>query len=565
VLPATEVQLTNLSRFDISGSGLGISSDGSTLAIGGDGTYDMYFNLMTVDTGLMFTDPMHAVVESKVIENGAATQGLTVAAVDLTPPNSAPTVNGEQGSIINDKDTEITISGTNFMDGALVRVSKLPALVASVDNGGSLRVTVPANVPSDPAADIVVTNPELNGGLDQQYQSGALQGGFGIGLNPAFQPQEQFAFLNGKNYSTVSLFDLKQRQLRTLTAAPYAPLNGIAFSSDGAELFGAVSIILTAWDTENGQQRGSQLALGGNSGSRLPILSENSPLTGKPVIYVAVATYSRPYNIVLKIVDAERNSPNFNTVIGQISTGQNFGSQRSLSSEVATPDGRYVYVPYYYYDTNNTQSHLAIFDVVNNTATVVDLDKWGTYGTNQFQSTITPDGKYLVLRGSRFSYPYDPQLAVLDIATNPKHPKLVGAVSTPRAWRNGIYPPDLFSYRIVGGHLFALSHFSNSLMVFNFNPGNNDYRPYRLYKLPGNSNYQSTLMAVSPDGAFLYVASNADNMVSVLDTNSLVRNQDPLITTIASTDTTVVIAASPVPPPPVNVRSRPPAHAVARH
>ena len=55
--------------------------------------------------------------------------------------------------------------------------------------------------------------------------------------------------------------------------------------------------------------------------------------------------------------------------------------------------------------------------------------------------------------------------------------------------------------------------------------------------------------ALSPDGSYLYVGSDASNMVMVLDPQKLIQNQDALITTIAATDVTREIVVSPVPPP----------------
>ncbi len=158
MLTATEVQMGNFGRTEVYGSGLAISSDGSKLAIGGDNTQAPYYNLMAVDTGLMFSDPMHAIVASLLVADGSATGGVNISNVSVIPPNTAPSVTGEQGNIVNDKNREITVSGTNFLSGALVRIGKTPPLNTTFINGNTLNVTVPANTASDPAADLVVTN-----------------------------------------------------------------------------------------------------------------------------------------------------------------------------------------------------------------------------------------------------------------------------------------------------------------------------------------------------------------------------------------------------------------------
>ncbi|MDR3560377.1 MAG: beta-propeller fold lactonase family protein, partial [Negativicutes bacterium] len=250
---------------------------------------------------------------------------------------------------------------------------------------------------------------------------------------------------------------------------------------------------------------------------------------------------------------------------GQIAAGQNLFERLFPYTETATPDGHYVYVTYQAPYNDGTFQHLLIFDIVNSTATLFNLDKYAIGSYNQFQPVISPDGKFLVLRGNQFNYPFATQLDVFDINTNPKVPRLVGAVTVPRNWRGTApYPPDMFSYQILGNYLFVVSHFSNAVMTFNFKPANNDFRPISIYTLPGNSNSEAGKIAVSPDGNYLYVASNADDMVLVLDPNKLVENQDPLITTLASTDAVFAIAVSPVPPPPVSFKTRQRPQASAR-
>ncbi len=556
--------MANLSRIDLYGSGLAISSDGSKLSIGGDNVGPPYFNLMAVDTGLMFSDPTHAIVASLLVANGAATQGVTIASVSITPPNSAPTVTGEQGSISNEKATEITVTGTNFMDGALVRIGKFSPLSTTFTNGNTLQVTVPANVPSDTAADLVVTNPESNSGLDQQYQSGALAGGVAVELNPAFQPHEQFAVLSEDDFGSIGLFNLNQRSTTTLSTSPGQDLWGTTFSADGAELFGANTGTVTAWDASTGLVHGTQLILTGYSLSlRKPIFSSNSPFTGKPILYAAAGKTQHPPDIELLIIDADHNSPTFNTVIGRIPGGLQLQQRVTPRSQVATPNGKYVYVPY---APLGEGSNLLIFDVVNSTATTFALDKFNINALTEQQPMISPDGEYLVLHGFQFNYPFAAQLEVFDIFTNPNQPRLVGAITVPRAWQNtGPYPPDMFSCQIFANHLLVVSHFSNSLMTFNFNPANNDFRAFSIYTLPGNTNYVGGRIALSPDGAYLYVPSNAGNMIMVLGTDKILKLQDPLVTTIAATDSTREIVVSPVPPPPFSFKTAKRPQPMVRH
>ncbi len=564
VLPNTTVQLPNFYR-DNYGSGLAINSDGSKLVIAGDGQQQFGPNLLVLDTGKMLTDPTNAIIDSQIVVGGANTYGLGIGIVNLTPPNSAPTVTGVQGDVTNDKATEITVTGTNFMDGALVRIGGIPFLPASVDNGNSLRVTVPINAPADPGIDVIVTNPETNNGLDQQYQSGLLAGQLKIGLNPAFQPQQQFASLNFSGYGTVRTFDLKQRAMTTFSPPPVLPgVNAIEFTSDGADLFGADPIHLWAWNTATGQLRGNYLYVPSGLPRRRPLAPSTDPLTGKPVVYTATRdTVGQDHDLLLDVIDADPQSPTFNTILRQIPAGSGYYSP-SIWAVVSKPDGKYVYVWFTYY-SSGSETHLAIYDTVHSTATVVSTDRFNLQ-TGQYQPTISPDGKWLVLMGfaSRGNQPY--QLKVLDIGTDPNNPRLVGLITPPRMRGDTYF--DIRSYVIAGNHLFALGPIDPTIVAFNFNPANNDYRPDVIYHLPGEGDYVYSPLAASPDGKYIYAAIEDDSLIAILDADKLAHNQDPLVTTIADSDSAHYLAVSPVPPPaklaPKTLRQKAPTSRAAR-
>ncbi len=544
VLPSTIVELTNLYR-DINGSGLAINSDGSKLVVSGDGQQQYGPNLLVVDTGKMFTDPTHAIIDSQIIVGGASTFGLGIGTVDLMSPNSAPTVTSVQGDVTNDKATEITVLGTNFMDGALVRIGGIPPLPANVDNATTLRVTVPVNAPSDPGLDIIVTNPDTNDPLDQQYQSGLLAGALNIKLNPAFQPAEQFASLKLAGYGLMPrIFDLQQRVMTTLPGFGFS-LDGIEFASDGADLFGAGYGALAAWNTATSQMRGNILGVPGGLSIRQPLAPSIDPLSGKPVVYAPTDSSSQPYDLLLDVVDANPQSQTFNTVLRQIPAGLSYQSRVSIVWSVASrPDGKYVYAYFYHSDVNGI-NHLAIYDTAHNTAVVVDMDRFNL-PSSELQITISPDGKWLVMQG--YSSPIEkPQLKVFDIGTKPNNPRLVGVITPPHI--GGTYPFYMSSYVVAGSHLFALGNAYAIIVAFNFNPANNDYRPTAIYNLPADGDYVYSPLVPSPDGKYIYVAIDEHSLIAVLDPDKLAHGMDPLVTTIADSDNTRYLAVSPVPPP----------------
>ncbi len=542
ILPSTIVQLNTFNR-DSSGSGLAINSDGSKIVISGDGQMPPAPNLLVLDTEKMLNDPENAIINSQSIAGGASLYGLGIGTVNLIPPSSAPTVTGVEGNVINNQASQITVTGTNFMNGALVRIGGTAPLAATVNNASSLQVTVPVNAPADPGLDIIVTNPETGGGLDQQYQSGLLAGQLAIGLNPAFLPAQQFASLNAIGGGTVRMFDLTQREMLTLTASPNPALNAIEFAADGADLFGANYADVSAWNTATGQMRGSQLFMPGSLAIRRPLAPSLDPLSGKPVVYAPTASATSPYDLLLAVIDADPQSPTFNMVLRQIAAGLSYTTAPTNWAVVSRPDGHYVYAFYTHLDPDGA-THLAIYDTVDSTAVVVPMDRFNVL-TGQYQPTISADGKYLVLTGNNSSGGY--QLKVFDIGTNPISPRIIGVITPPRM--RGVTNFNIQSYVISGSHLFALGLSNPNIVAFNFNPANNDYRAVAIYRLPGDEAAVFAPLAASPDGKYLYVAIEYNSLLAVLDPNMLALGLDPLVTTIADSDSAHYLAASPVPPP----------------
>lgn len=545
---SNEAPLQNLS-FSSVGSPLGISSDGKKLIVPGYGVTGP--NLVVLDTNKILIDPEHAVIVAMTIAGGNACLGVAVGSVMLTPPNPAPTVTSVEGSVTNDMPTEITVSGTNFVEGAQVRIGGMPLLNASVDNGSSLRVTVPVNAPAGAGLDIIVTNPQSNSPLDQQQQSGLLAGQFKIAVTPSYQPRQQFASLNyvGGGFAgsgIARMFDLNQRNLLTLQPGPIMDLGSLTFSADGATISGANLHSIGAWDTATGQVHGQALNLPTTLAYHRAVPAAISPLTGRLVMYAVLDRLYRPHDLLLSIVDADPNSPQFNTVIGEIPAGLQYQYPVRANNVLATPDGKYVYAFFTRSDNYGT-SHIAIYDVVHGTASIFQLDLFYV-DTLQQQPTISPEGKWLVLRGRSQTYSrYPTQLKVFDIFTDPMKPRLVGIIKTPRLYGNTY--GDMLSYQVAGNHLFVLNRLTATVCVFNFSPQKNDYRLDAIYRLPGNTNHVYVPMVASADGNYLYVALAADSMIAVLDTGKLAVNRDPLVTTIADSDSTHFLATSPVPPP----------------
>src|SRR6185369_4508890 len=115
-------------------------------------------------------------IESLTVQGGVPATSVCTGFFQITPPNTAPTISATSGDITNDMDRQVQVTGTNFQQGALVRIGSTGPLPATVNGSSMLTVTVPANSAAGKAQDIIVTNPMTNAPPDQQNQSGLLAG-----------------------------------------------------------------------------------------------------------------------------------------------------------------------------------------------------------------------------------------------------------------------------------------------------------------------------------------------------------------------------------------------------
>lgn len=98
---------------------------------------------------------------------------------------------------------------------------------------------------------------------------------------------------------------------------------------------------------------------------------------------------------------------------------------------------------------------------------------------------------------------------------------------------------------MVGNRLFALDSSSESVLAFNFDAVHSNFSQLATYRLPSTSSASN--LAVSPDGALIYLPIGNPDMIAVLDANLLASNQPPLITNIATGILPYQIAVSPLP------------------
>ena len=509
LLPATEVVFQSL--FSGGQTAAAINAEGTKLAVGGykAGTNSPNPNLLVIDTGKMFTDPTHAIVGQATVAGGTIPIGITVASVMTTPPLTAPTVTNVSGPITNNVPNTITVTGSNFAAGALVRIGTTPPLPATVNSSTSLQVTVPQNAPAQANLDVIVTNPDPGAPQAQQFQSGLLPGGLTINVNPAFQPLYQFAALDLADRS-VSVYEPSQG---TMIHVPNAWVAfGITFNGDGAEIYGASTLqrgfvntpAAVAWNPANDSVEAAVLFPGARTVANFccsasVISASVNPATGNAVVFVPVRYRSNgKFDVALEMADTDSSSPTFNQVIQTIPVGLNSSSAPGVYAGAATPDGRYVYVDYLNSDTG--QYSIAIFDVVHGTVTTVSPDALGVANV-QYYMTVTPDGQSLLMTAYSPNPAAGP-IAVLDIGTNPQLPASVTTITgTPPGHVGGAGAFYFVSWQVVGNRLFGLdAYYTGAIAVFNFDRSKSNFSQLAARFLDSPSNLGNYL-GVSPDGA----------------------------------------------------------------
>src|SRR5271157_632810 len=121
-LPQTEVLLNTY--FSYSSTAV-INGNGSRLVVGGykAGKNSPNPNVVELDTAQMLIDPSKAIVGSATLGGAGRAHGLTIATISTTSPRTAPTVTKvSPAAITNDADHTLSVTGTNFAQGATGRI-----------------------------------------------------------------------------------------------------------------------------------------------------------------------------------------------------------------------------------------------------------------------------------------------------------------------------------------------------------------------------------------------------------------------------------------------------------
>ncbi len=524
VLPGSAVTLDF--DFSLPPHGLAVSSDGSRLiAVGEDlspGT-----NVDVIDTAKMLTDPQNAIIARVTVNNGVGAAAVCTGNFSTIPPVTAPTVSGVSGNITNDMPRQIEVTGTNFQQGALLRIGSMDPLSTEVTNSTTLNVTVPVNAPAGKALDIIVTNPESNSPPDQRNQSGLLAGQFTILPNPKFQPKNQIATVDLDN--SVSIYSVAQQTMANVSmpGGSLAP----AFNIDGKELYIAGGIgfynDIFPIDLKN-NQLASPIQICSTDDCAPPglIAGSRDPSTGNPVVDFVQWAYDQTIHV--SVIDSNPASQTFNTVIRTFVAGVNIGF---LNTMTVSPDGKYCYISY--------DQSLGILNLSNGQFTSISAISLGVLGL-PYQIGISPDGKFMLLPGFRGSRT---TVQVFGLS-NPIQPKrLFELVPVPIPNRGF---PYLVYYQVAGGRLYATDTVG-TVVVFNFDWQKNDFREAGYYINQSGDFWGG--FKVSPDGAYFYATDYINDQVLVFDAAKLSYGRDALLTAIRAPYYPYTIDVSPSTPP----------------
>ncbi len=235
------------------------------------------------------------------------------------------------------------------------------------------------------------------------------------------------------------------------------------------------------------------------------------------------------------MVDADPFSPTKNLVIRSIPANSG-GATSNPNGFAASPDGKFAYG---FFNATDTTGRLAVYNLTNNSATVLTAASLGVDNFVQ-DMQVSNDGKYLAIANSLTN-----TIKFFDV-TNPTSPVSKGTI-TPTIPVGTT--PSCCNMRFTATQLFVFDPGTMLLEVFNFQPTVPNFGLIGSITVPGSPDpvFQGGL-AVSPDGGYAYVAQYGDDSIAIFDANKVAAS-DPtaLITRIQTGRAPVSIAVNPVP------------------
>jgi hypothetical protein len=183
---------------------------------------------------------------------------------------------------------------------------------------------------------------------------------------------------------------------------------------------------------------------------------------------------------------------------------------------------------------------LAVLSVNTQVGLSISYSSLGV-STHQTNAYVTPDGNSLLLYAGPLVTYYRPnglnagrQIKVFDVSgANATAPQLLATIAGVSAPQSGLTAPFYFSSFVVSnGILYALDPVQGAVVAFNFDRIGMHFEQLNAYRLGPLMVGQS--LAISPDGALLYVPVTESDAIAVLDAHALATSQPPLVTYLAS-------------------------------
>jgi uncharacterized repeat protein (TIGR01451 family) len=503
----------------------GISKDGNTLVFVQQGG-----NLQ--GNNVAFTDAPN-ITDSQIISQPASgsVSSATAAQVDLLASTTAPQITAiSPTGVLNDTPSTIEIDGVNFSSDAVVKIGSADPIAPVFVDSTKLMVTLPAFTPSG-SQSVIVINRNQSLPLDQRNEAGAF-------VDQSLEVVDGIAY-SGQWDTFVADFGDTTYTTTNFTSSSINDSGvgnpwGIAASQGGVFFFTSQSdnAVVSSLASEGVQS----IPVAGQVGYGDAIAIVPDVQTGR-VVALAPSSVAVGANLdwQLNVVDADPYSPTRNLVIRTIRANSG-GATANPNGFAATPDGKYAFG---FFNATDNSGRLAVYNLTNDSATVLTATSLGVDSFVQ-DMRVSNDSKYLAIANA-----FTNTIKIFDI-TNPTSPVARGTI-TPTIPNGTI--PSCCNMRFNGSLIYVFDPGTMQLQVFNFQPTLPDFSPVGLITVPGSPDpvWQGGL-AVSPDGAFVYVAQYSDDSMAVFNA-AKVGASDPsaLITRIKTGRAPVSVDINPVP------------------
>lgn len=519
--------VTTTTNVDINGSNFPEPNHATLVAHSGYLLTDDFFKTVTITNTSEF-QTAQSIAATDFILSGIDLNSTSTAVVDFTAVAGAPTVSSVSPSTITTDGGTITVQGTNFASGAMVRLGQNLPLSTTFLSSTQLQVTIPPGIPAQSAMDVVVTIPNTGADVSVQNLSGILRGAFSVELSasvPLASPLVSSMYSNG--VTTIN----RKSQFNSIPQSPLHEVQGAgAVTADGGYIITPVSgDQINATTPVDGGIAITNLATGattiktspvvGTVAQSMQLVSSINPNGGAPVMYLAATndTYS---DLVIETIDANPASGSFGSVLNTVHAGATAGSFPVQFGLAVTPDGRYVFAGGEDFNTGSSSYRVFVFDMLNQS--VVGNFNPASLGAAQTQRLMTFAGGDLLMLMSNTG-----DIGAFDVTTTPGTAVLDGTM-------HGILPEGgvslatngfAFASNIVyvsGTATLSNGTLTPTLEAFNFDKLNSNYSPIGMYTAsPATA---SGPVSVSGDGTQIYLTATNADQVQIFDQNMLLTN-----------------------------------------